>query len=113
MKRSYCLLLSVGLVCAVTAAQGAVSFTWLTVGNPGNAGNVETQGTFGSVATTYRIASTEVRTDQYTEFLNAVAASDLHGVFNASMDITRSVSTPYTYTVNPTFGPKPEYQRGG
>jgi formylglycine-generating enzyme required for sulfatase activity len=42
------------------------------VGNPGNGGDVQPQGTFGAVDYVYRISKHEVTNAQYTEFLNAV-----------------------------------------
>jgi hypothetical protein len=62
---------------------------WATVGNPGNAvdsashsGNSNGQ---GAVAYTYNIGKFEVTARQYTAFLNAKAASDLYGLYNANM----------------------------
>jgi len=52
----------------------AVTFDWVTVGNQGNAGEVQTGGTFGAVSYTYRISKHEVTNDQYRDFLNAVDA---------------------------------------
>ena len=66
---------------------------WVTVGNPGNAG--ELSGTdAGSLATRicgavgyqYRIGKFEVTAGQYTTFLNAVAKTDAHGLYNINMD---------------------------
>ncbi len=52
-------------------AHAAVIFDWAMVGNPGNAGEVQSQGTFGAVSHVYRISKHEVTNAQYTEFLNA------------------------------------------
>ncbi len=88
-----------------TAAH-AVTFDWATVGNAGNAGEVQSQGTFGAVAYTYNISKTEVTNAQYVDFLNAVADTDPNALYSTSMDsstqggITRSGSSgSYTYTV--------------
>jgi len=75
-------------LCFTPTAQAAnVTFDWATVGNPGNAGDVQSQGTFGAVADTYRISKTEVTNGQYTDFLNAVDANGANtlGLFNSSM----------------------------
>jgi len=53
-----------------SAPASAVTFDWVTVGNPGNA--ADNTG-FGSVADTYRISRYEVTNAQYAEFLNAKA----------------------------------------
>ncbi len=58
------------------------SIDWVTVGGAGNA--ADTTG-HGAVATPYRTSKTEVTNAQYAEFLNAVAATDTHGLYNASM----------------------------
>ncbi|MBN2293563.1 MAG: SUMF1/EgtB/PvdO family nonheme iron enzyme [Pirellulales bacterium] len=74
--------------CCATTAHG-VTFDWVTVGNPGNAGDTKVMGDgtsgHGSVSYTYRISKYEVTTSQYVEFLNAVAASDLKGLYRPSM----------------------------
>jgi formylglycine-generating enzyme len=62
---------------------------WTTVGNPGNAADVAVMvdGTtgYGSVGYPYNIGKFEVTAGQYTAFLNAKAASDPYGLYNASM----------------------------
>ncbi|MAT72679.1 MAG: PEP-CTERM sorting domain-containing protein [Planctomycetaceae bacterium] len=92
-----------GLFCA--AARADLSFNWSPVGNAGNA--ADTTG-FGAVSYNYRISQTEVTNAQYAEFLNAVAATDAHGLYSPYMNsstqggITRSgVSGSYTYSVKP------------
>ncbi len=91
---------------------GAVIET-VTIGNPGNTGEWTGEGyggggparISGAVSCTYNIGTYEVTAGQYTKFLNAVAASDPHGLYNPSMDsssygcqITRNGSDgSYTY----------------
>jgi len=60
-----------------------ITFDWATVGNAGNAADPATG--FGAVAYEYRISKTEVTNAQYTEFLNAVAATDTHDLYNTDM----------------------------
>ena len=106
-----------GLPCAASAdvfdmPEGYTSLEWVTVGNPGNTG--EWSGAYGmslricgAVAYTYNIGKYEVTAGQYTEFLNAVAATDTYGLYNTRMwladegcRIERSGSTgSYTYSV--------------
>ncbi len=68
-------VLFLALFCMTHAQATNVTFDWATVGNPGNAGDVQSQGTFGAVANTYRISKTEVTNGQYTDFLNSVDAN--------------------------------------
>jgi formylglycine-generating enzyme required for sulfatase activity len=76
----------------------AVTIDWVTVGDPGNTCDTQTEGCFGAVAYQYRIGKFEVTNAQYTEFLNAVAATDTNALYNTSMGsgfggITRSGSS--------------------
>ena len=55
------------------------------VANPGNAGDPQLDGLFGSVAYEYEMGKHEVTAEQYTRFLNAVAATDTYALYNPSM----------------------------
>ncbi|HEX7008566.1 MAG TPA: SUMF1/EgtB/PvdO family nonheme iron enzyme [Phycisphaeraceae bacterium] len=97
------------LFAFVGTIQAAVSFDWAIIGDPGNA--PDTTG-YGAVDYVYRISTTEVTVGQYIEFLNAVAASDPHGLYNIQMatgvggnagGIARSGS-PGSYTYGPLNG---------
>ncbi len=89
-----------------TTAQ-AIDIDTVTVGNPGNAGELSGEGAggygpdriCGAVDYVYDIAKYEVTNAQYIEFLNAVAATDTHGLYNNLMwGIGRSgVSGSYSY----------------
>ncbi len=91
----------------------AVTFEWVTVGDPGNACDPQGVGRcFGAVDSIYRIATHEVTNAQYVEFLNAKAASDSLGLYNTEMGtwggITRSGSPgSYTYSAIPGRENKP------
>ncbi len=61
---------------------GQTSLEFVTVGNPGN--GADDTG-YGSVNYAYRMGKYEVTAGQYTEFLNAVAATDTHGLYNTLM----------------------------
>lgn len=52
----------------------------VSVGNPGNASDPRTG--FSRVDYQYSISQHKVTIQQYTSFLNAVAASDSHGLYN-------------------------------
>lgn len=97
-------------LCVGERVLAQVGFTWATIGNPGNPADPLNSGSvpgIGSVDYTYRIATTEVSISQYATFLNAVAATDTHGLYNTNMGtdpniagIVRSgTSGSYTYSV--------------
>lgn len=67
-------LVAISTLCMFAAtAQAIVLFDWAVVDQDlGNAGDVQSQGTFGSVSYAYRISKHEVTNAQYAEFLNAV-----------------------------------------
>lgn len=71
MKPSTTVFLLLLFLCC-SKAHAVVTFDWATVGNPGNGGDVQPQGTFGAVGYAYRISKHEVTNAQYVEFLNAV-----------------------------------------
>ena len=77
---AFAFLLSLALSFASLAQ--AVTIDTVPVGNAGNAGDVQSQGTFGAVPYNYRIGTTAVTNAQYTEFLNAVAVTDPYALHN-------------------------------
>ena len=87
-----------------SAVRADVVMETVTVGNPGNADDTHGDG-YGGVDYVYNIGKYEVTAGQYTEFLNAVAATDPYGLYNSLMDgseygcqITRhGNSGSYTY----------------
>ena len=97
----------------------ATPIEWVTVGDPGNASNnAHNSSGYGTVNETFKIMKFEFTNQQYTDFLNSVAQSDPHGLYNTNMytepgnhrgGITRSGdSGSYVYTVNPSdMGNKP------
>ena len=115
MKRSMIAVVGVvAMLLAAGAAQATITMETVTVGNAGNAAdmryNLEYKyghmAGYGAVAYTYNISKYEVTAGQYTEFLNAVGATDTYALYNEDMDpipnsgITRSgVSGSYTYSV--------------
>ena len=74
----------------------------------GDAGNTADDTGYGSVSYNYYIGTYEVTVGQYTEFLNATAASDPYGLYSDSMGDGGGLSIPiiiqsgeegsYTYT---------------
>jgi len=66
-------------------ARAQVTMDMVTVGNAGNANDPATGNVYGSVAYSYQIGKYDVTIGQYTDFLNAVAATDTYSLYNASM----------------------------
>jgi len=97
-------VLALGLLAVPPTGAPAVTIDWVTVGDPGNAADTSTYGAVGSV---YRVGRHEVTIRQYADFLNAVARSDPHALYNTAMGsdvnvagITRTgTSGAYSYGV--------------
>ena len=86
----------------------------MPVGNVGNANDPLTGTLYGGVSFGYYIGATEVTNAQYAAFLNAKAASDPLGLYNASMGsdarggITQSgVSPNFSYAPKTNMANKP------
>src|SRR5262245_5025257 len=103
------------VLAAFATAASAVTIPTVTVGSAGNIADKEVMidetTDYGSVAYNYRIGTTEVTNAQYAAFLNAVAATDTYGLYNASMEsetwggITRTGSSgSYSYSVKADAG---------
>ena len=112
------------VVCvSLVSTAMAVDIETVPVSNPGNAGELSGAGAggygsdriCGAVDYTYNIGKYEVTAGQYTEFLNAVAATDTYGLYNSSMwssgnscKIHRSGSSgSYTYSVASDWANRP------
>ena len=86
-------------------ASALITIETVPVGNAGNEADPTTG--YGAVGYDYGIGKYEVTLNQYTEFLNAVGATDTYGLYNTSMGtdlrmagISRSgASGSYTYSV--------------
>lgn len=98
----------------ITSASAAVALDLVMVGDPGNA--ADTTGIpnpAGAVADAFHIMKYEFTNQQYTDFLNSVAATDTYSLYNTNMGngrggITRSgASGSYTYSVRSNMGDKP------
>ncbi|MHC4091184.1 MAG: SUMF1/EgtB/PvdO family nonheme iron enzyme [Planctomycetota bacterium] len=113
----------VAVTVAVSDAQAEVVIETVTVGNPGNAGELSGEGAggqgpdriCGAVDYVYNIGKFEVTAEQYTEFLNAVAATDTYGLYNPDMwthsrgcKIERTGSSgSYSYSVAVDWADRP------
>ncbi|MFC1758801.1 SUMF1/EgtB/PvdO family nonheme iron enzyme [Planctomycetota bacterium] len=85
-----CVLLSFGLLLGDSPVH-AVEFDLLSVGDVNNPADHDFRfGRFGTVRYEYDVPSNEVTIDQYVEFLNAVAKSDPHQLFDPKMQSSRS-----------------------
>jgi formylglycine-generating enzyme required for sulfatase activity len=105
------------VLACVSGVRADVVMDWITVGDPGNAGQISgsgapgggngIQGIVGDMDDAYNISKYEVTAGQYTEFLNAVSADDTHGLYGSGMwthnygcKIEQAGSSPnYTYTL--------------
>ena len=86
------LLLAAAFSLLSHPALSEVDISWVTVDNAGNACDPQVGGCFGSVAAPYRTAKFEVSNAEYTEFLNAVAATDTNGLYATNMaDPTQNI----------------------
>jgi formylglycine-generating enzyme required for sulfatase activity len=91
----------------------AITIKTVPVDNPGNPADTRYVDSHhpngvGSVNYLFRIGTTEVTNEQYVALLNAVAASDPHGLYTTSMStdpqggiIRSGVSGGYTYELKP------------
>jgi formylglycine-generating enzyme required for sulfatase activity len=102
--------------CLLSGACGScLVVETLTIGNPGNPGDPQIDGTFGGVGYVYQVGKYEVTAGQYTRFLNAVAATDTYALYNPSMsanahgcNIQRTGSPgSFTYSVAPDWANRP------
>jgi formylglycine-generating enzyme required for sulfatase activity len=106
---------SIALAVLFLTPARAVTIDWVTVGDPGNA--ADTTGDpnpAGAVADSFQIMKYEFTNQQYTAFLNSVAATDTYSLYNGNMGsnahggITQSgASGSYTYAVRSNMGDKP------
>jgi sulfatase modifying factor 1 len=97
----------------------AVTIDWVTVGDPGNAGDTRPDpnmgGRGGPVDYSYQIGTYEVTIQQYTDFLNAAAKSDPYSLYNPNMSTDANIagiqqngsSGSYAYSVIGGSGNKP------
>jgi len=106
MSRCFRFSFSVASVFAVRAAL-AITIPTVPVGDVGNPNDPATGNVYGGVADAYRMGKYEVTIGQYTEFLNAVAASDTYDLYNTNIasdlnvaGIAQNGSSPnYSYSV--------------
>lgn len=104
-----CLAWVVAVVALAAGSAPAVNIDLVPVGNPGNPGQLSGFNTVqddpaicGGVDYSYWVGKFEITTGQYTDFLNAVAATDTYGVYNPYMDIANS---PYGCNIKRSGSP--------
>jgi len=106
---------SLAISCVSGIPAHAVTIDWVTVGDPGNTADTTGQpNPAGAVSEAFQIMTYEFTNQQYTDFLNSVAATDTYSLYNADMGsnarggITQSgTSGAYTYSVRTNMGDKP------
>ena len=99
-------------IFSASFANATVTFDWVVIGNAGNAAD---DTGYGAVSYEYSIATTEVTTAQYVEFLNAVAATDTYELYNSAMGgstwysgISRTGNSgSYVYSANTGWANRP------
>ena len=91
------------LLISVSIVWGAIAPAFVTVDDAGNASDATGH---GAVDYTYRIGAYEVTRTEYAAFLNAVAATDTHALYNSAMGIVRSGSAG-NYAYYAAGGQKP------
>lgn len=109
------LALAAACLCITPVHAAPITIDWVTVGDPGN--TADTTGSpnpAGAVADSFQIMKYEFTNQQYTDFLNSVAATDTYSLYNTNMGsnarggITRSGSPgTYSYSVKANMGDKP------
>ena len=109
------------LTLPAAVAQATVTIDTVAVGNLGNLGEQSRlpdygdANYYGAVNYAYNIGTYEVTAGQYTEFLNGVAETDTHGLYNSFMwsdtygcKIERTGSSgSYSYTVAGDWAERP------
>lgn len=88
MKTTRIITALFAIALAPLSAQALVNIDFVAVGNPGNAADPLNSGSvpgIGSVADAFAIGKYEVTLNQYTEFLNAKAATDTFSLYPTSM----------------------------
>ncbi len=78
-----------GLCFGLSNSASAVTINWVPIGNSGNAADPSTG--YGAVAYNYSIDTYDVTVGQYTEFLNAVAATDPYRLYSTSMGTDQNI----------------------
>ena len=107
--------LVVALLTSLALPAHAVTIDWVPVGDPGNTADTTGQpNPAGAVADAFRIMKFEFTNEQYTDFLNSVAATDTYLLYNVNMGITArggitrsGTSGSYTYATRTNMGDKP------
>jgi formylglycine-generating enzyme required for sulfatase activity len=92
-------------------APGLTSLQFVGVGDPGN--SADSTG-YGTVSYTYDIGKFDITAAQYSEFLNAVARTDLYGLYNINMNsayganiVRTGAAGSYLYSVAADFANRP------
>ncbi len=95
------------LMVSLAVPAHAVTIDMVPVGNAGNANDPATGNLYGGVNYSYQIGKYDVTIGQYTDFLNAAAATDTYSLYNSSMGSDSNIkgiqqngsSGSYTYSV--------------
>ena len=119
MKKLAMIMAVIGLILAVSGTAQAAYIETVAIGNTGNAADTHGSG-YGAVNYAYNMGKYEVTAGQYTEFLNAVAATDTYGLYDTGMaptsgfdcgitrvEVTGNPYGIYSYSVDSSFTNRP------
>ncbi|MCK4872680.1 MAG: SUMF1/EgtB/PvdO family nonheme iron enzyme [Phycisphaerales bacterium] len=87
------------------AAPAGTHIDWVTVGDAGNANDIHGDG-YGGVEYVYDVSKYAVTNAQYTDFLNAVAATDPNGLYHGMMAMDYGGIDRNGSEGSYTYGPK-------
>ncbi|MFP4261554.1 MAG: formylglycine-generating enzyme family protein [Opitutales bacterium] len=103
--------LSAAVTIGAASASAAITIDTVSVGD---ANNKNDNNGYGAVSYGYHIGTYEVTNRQYTAFLNAVAGTDTHGLYNSNMGsnahggiLRIGTSGSFTYFTRPNMAYKP------
>ena len=82
-------VLGLALGIMATTGQALITIDTVQIGDPGNA---DDSTGYGGVSYVYNVGTYEVNLNQYTAFLNAVAATDTYSLYNTSMGMDLNIA---------------------
>ena len=111
--RTFSICLWVLLSITIGASVNADEMEWVTISGGNSSCDTRPQGCFGKVDYTYRVGKYEVTNTQYVDFLNAVADTDGHALYDPNMGISNGgisrtgSAGGYVYAARDGYGNNP------
>lgn len=114
LKTLYVGLTAVACMMVDPILADQIVYEEVTVGNPGNAADMNTGGTYGCVDYSYKIGKYAVTVSQYTAFLNAADphGTNPNGIYNLNMGTDTSIAG-ISYTSGAAAGSKYSVMNNG